>query len=117
MMEEKEHCHDACQWTYNRYIKGDVESLEFLKNLKVQADLAGQIYDIRNKLRMTRKDLADFSGLTPEIIEDLEESDYDGDWLEAVSLTNRAFERWIKEIVIPAAQMKPDEYLIKVVGV
>ena len=54
------------------------------KLLREQSALAQQIYDIREKLRMTREDLAEFSGLAPEIIEDLEESDHDGDWDEAI---------------------------------
>jgi len=116
-MEDKELGHDACQWTYNRYIKKDKNCFEFLEDVKVQADLAGQLYEIRNTLRMTREDLPEFSGLTSDVIEDLEESDYDGDWDAAIMLTNKGFERWIKEIIVPTAQMTPDEYSIKPMSV
>lgn len=115
-MEEKPLINDACQWTYQQYIKGDLESEEFLKQVRAQADLAGQLYDIRSKLRMTRQDLAEFAGLSAQTIEDLEESDYDGDWDEAISRTNKAFERWINEVIIPAARMKPDEYSIRILS-
>ena len=84
--------------------------------MKVQADLAGQIYSIRNRLHMTREDLAEFSGLTAEIIEDLEESDYDGDWDEAIEKINKAFHHWFTGVILPAAQMKPDDYSIKAVS-
>ncbi len=84
--------------------------------MKTQADLAGQIYSIRNKLHIAREDLAEFSGLSPEAIEDIEESDYDGNWDEAIERINRGFERWIKEVILPAAQMKPEEYSVKAVN-
>ena len=112
-MEEKEFSSDAHQWMYRRYIKNDPEAQAFLKNVKIQADLAGQIYSIRIKLRMTRDDLAELSGLTPGNIEDIEESDYDGDWDEAVALINRAFHYWFTNVIVPASQMKADEYSVK----
>ena len=107
---------DARRWMCKRYIKGDPEAEAFLKEVKVQADLAGQIYSIRNRLHMTREDVAEFSGLTAEAIEDLEESDYDGDWDEAISRINGAFRQWFQNVIIPAAQMKPDDYSIKAVS-
>jgi len=104
-MEEKKLSSDAHQWMYERYIKDDPEAHAFLKEVKVQADLAGQIYSIRNRLHMTREDLAEFSGLSPEIIEDLEESDYGGDWDEAIEKINSAFHQWFQKVILPAAQM------------
>jgi DNA-binding protein HU-beta len=115
-MEEKKLSSDAYQWMYNRYIKDDTDARSFLKEVKIQADVAGQIYSIRNKLHMTREDLAEFSGLTPETIEDLEESDYDGDWEEAAGRINRAFHQWFTNVILPAAQMTPDDYSVKAVN-
>ncbi len=115
-MADKTLSSDAHQWMYDRYIKDDPEAQAFLKELKVQADLAGQIYSIRTKLHMSREDLAEFSGLTAETIEDLEESDYQGSWPDAVDRINRAFSDWFETVIRPAAQMKPEEYSIKAVG-
>jgi DNA-binding XRE family transcriptional regulator len=112
-MEEKKRSSDAVEWSYNRYIKGRPEMEAYFEELGVQSDLAQQIYDIRNRLRMSREDLAELSGLTAETIEDLEETDYEGNWDEAIERINRAFERWIKEVIIPAAQMKPEEYSVR----
>ena len=72
-----------------------------------QSDVAQQIYDIRRKLRMTRENLAEFSGLTPETIEDLEESDYDGDWNEAIEKINGTFRQRFQDVILPAARMPP----------
>jgi DNA-binding XRE family transcriptional regulator len=115
-MEEKKLSSDAYQWMFNRYIKDDPDAQEFLKEVKIQADLAGQIYSIRNKLHMTRQDLAKFSGLTAEAIEDLEESDYDGDREEATSRINRAFHQWFTDVILPAAQLTPEDYSVKAVN-
>jgi DNA-binding XRE family transcriptional regulator len=104
---------DAVAWAYNRYIKGNPAREASLEEAGRQADLAQQVYDIRNKLRMTRDDLAAFSGLTPETVEDIEDSDYDGDWDEAVASINRAFRIWVSDVIIPVAQMTPDDYSVK----
>ncbi|MEW6112657.1 MAG: hypothetical protein AB1664_11060 [Thermodesulfobacteriota bacterium] len=107
---------DAVEWAYRRYIKDNPEREASLEEAGRQADVAQQIYDIRNKLHMTRDDLAEFSGLTAEIVEDIEESDYDGDWNEAVDRINHAFRHWFTNVIVPAAQMKPDDYSVKAVN-
>jgi len=115
-MTERKRSSDAAEWAYNRYIKGDPEMEAYFEELDVQSAIAQQIYDIRSRLHMTREELAEFSGLAPETIEDLEETDYDGDWNEAVDRINHAFHHWFTKVIVPAAQMQPDEYSIKVVN-
>ncbi|MFH1117363.1 MAG: hypothetical protein V1792_25875, partial [Pseudomonadota bacterium] len=78
------------------------------------ADLAGKVYDIRTRLHMTREQLAEFSGLTAETIEDLEESDYDGDWDEAIRKVNTAFHNWFTNVILPTAQMNPEDYSVEI---
>jgi DNA-binding protein HU-beta len=97
---------------YERYIKEDVPARNELEKIRVQGDLAGEIYGVRNKLRMTRRDLAEFADLSPETIEDLEESDYEGDWDEAISKVNAGFRKWFEEVIIPASEMQPEEYSV-----
>ena len=115
-MSSKKIVTDAYQWSYDRYVKGDPDLVDLARDIRVKALLAQQIYDIRNKLHMTREDLAEFSGLTPEAIEDLEESDYDGDWNEAIDRINHAFHHWFTKVIVPAAQMKPGEYSVQAVN-
>ena len=115
MSENKQNA-DAVEWAYNRYIKGDPEMEEYFQELGVQADLAQQVYDIRNRLRMSREDLAEFSGLTAEVIEDIEETDYEGDWGEAIAAINRGFHNWFTTVILPASKMSPDDYSVKVVN-
>lgn len=65
---------------------------------------------------MTREDLAEFSGLTPETVEDIEESDYDGDWEEAVALMNKAFRVWVSDVILTVSRMSPDDHSVKAVS-
>ena len=61
---------------------------------------------------MAREDLAGVSGLKAETIEDLEESDYDGDWDEAIKKVNTGFHNWVTNVILPAAQMKREDYSV-----
>jgi DNA-binding XRE family transcriptional regulator len=111
-MEDNKLSSDAHQWMYDRYIKDDPEAQAFLKAVKVQADLAGRIYAIRTKLHMTTEDLAQLSGLPSETIEDIEESDYDGDWNDAIKKVNAGFHKWFTDVILPASRMKPEDYSV-----
>ncbi len=113
-MNEKKLSTDAVEWTYNRYIKNDPERVAHVELVRRQAALAQQVYHIRNKLHMTRQDLAEFSGLTPGTIEDIEESDYGGDWDEAIDKINIAFRQWVHNVILPVARMTEDDYCVKV---
>ncbi|MFC1836946.1 helix-turn-helix domain-containing protein [Thermodesulfobacteriota bacterium] len=115
-MSEKRLSSDAVEWAYNRYIKGNPEREASFAEVSRQSDLAQQIYDIREKLNMTREQLAEFSGLSPETIEDLEETDYEGDWEEAIDKVNRGFHNWFTNVILPAARMKPEDYSVRVAG-
>lgn len=115
-MEDKKLSSDAYQWMYDRYIKDDPEAQRSLKEIKVQADLAGQVYSVRTKLHMSREELAEFSGLTAEAIEDLEESDYDGDWDEAIKKVNAGFHNWFTNVILPVSRMKPEDYSVGISG-
>jgi hypothetical protein len=108
--------YDAYDWSYDRYIANDPELVEHFDELDAKFRIAGAIYNIREKLRMSRDELAEFSGLSPDIIEDLEESDYDGDWREAIEKINIGFYNWFTNVILPAARMTPEDYSVKVVG-
>lgn len=116
-MEEHPPITDGFQWLYTKYIGDDPERLASFQEELVKAEIASRIYAIRTRLRMSRDDLAEFSGLNVEAIEDLEESDYDGSWDEAVEAVNRGFHRWIDEVVLPASRMIPEEYSVRIAPV
>jgi DNA-binding protein HU-beta len=84
-MEKKERSSDAYQWAYDRYIKGDPEMEKYFEELGVKADIARQLYNLRNQAGLTQEQLADFVGTDPSVINDMEEADYEGDFLAMAS--------------------------------
>ena len=106
-MEEKKLSNDAVERAYNRYIKGDPEQEAYFDELGVQVGISQQIYDIREQLKMTHEDLAEFSGLPVETIKNLEETNYDGDWPEAIEKINVAFTAWVTKVLVPTYKTEP----------
>ncbi len=100
-MEEKKLSSDAYQWAYDRYIKGDPEMEEYFEELGVKADIARQLYNLRDKAGLSRKQLADLVGVEESAIEDMEESDYEGDFLAMASRIANALHRRVEVRFVP----------------
>ncbi|MEW6351080.1 MAG: helix-turn-helix transcriptional regulator [Thermodesulfobacteriota bacterium] len=115
-MTESRLSSDAVEWAYKTFIEGKPDREASFREARRQSNLAQRIYDIREKFHMSREDLAEFSGLTAETIEDIEETDYDGNWDEAIEKINTGFRNWFTNVVLPASRMKPEEYTVEVVG-
>jgi DNA-binding XRE family transcriptional regulator len=113
-MPEKKRCDDAFQLAYERYVGDDPDRVASYGEELAKAETARRIHDVRNKLGMSRDQLAEVSGLTHEDIEDIEESDYEGSWEDAVETINRAFRHWFTSVIMPAAKMSPDDYSVTV---
>lgn len=109
-MTEKKLSSDAVEWTYKEFIKDDPERVARLELVRARSALARSVYDIRNRLGMTREDLATHSGLTPETIEDIEETDYDGNWDQAIERIKVGFGEWLTDVVAPTYKPnKPEQ--------
>ncbi len=106
-MEETKLSNDAVEWAYNRYVKGDPEQEAYFDELGVQMGIAQQIHDIRKNLRMTREDLAELSELPVETVRNLEETNYEGDWNEAIEKINAAFTEWVTKVLVPTYKTEP----------
>ncbi|MEW6349523.1 MAG: hypothetical protein AB1646_10715 [Thermodesulfobacteriota bacterium] len=104
---------DAVEWAYNEYIKNDPERVALHDLVRRRSAVARQVYGIRSKLHMTREELSEFSGLTPETVEDIEESDYDGDWDEAIARIKNGFRTWSTDVILPAVRLKPEDYSVR----
>ncbi len=107
---------DAVEWMYHTFYKNDPERIAHLELVRRQSGISVRVYDIREKFHMSRKDLAEFSGLTAETIEDVEETDYDGNWDEAIEKINTGFRSWFTNVVLPASRMTLVDYSVEVVG-
>ncbi|MEW6533298.1 MAG: helix-turn-helix transcriptional regulator [Thermodesulfobacteriota bacterium] len=106
-MEEKKLSSDAYHWAYDRYIKGDPEMEKYFEDLGVKADIARQLYSLRNQAGLTQEQLADLVGTNVSVIDDIEETDYEGDFLEMASRIARALHRKVEVRFVPEETPEP----------
>ena len=84
-MEEKKMSSDAFQWAYDKYIANDPKEVALYQEERIKADVAQAVYDLRNQAGFSEKQLADLVGADESAIEDIEEADYEGDFLTMAS--------------------------------
>ena len=80
MSENKIEC-DAFDWAYDRYVKGDDNLVKLFDEFDTKLEIARELYDLRISKGLTRDDVASLVGVSQAIIEDIEEADYQGDFL------------------------------------
>jgi len=100
-MEEKERSFDAYDWAYDRYIKGDPDMEKYFEELGVKADIARQLCSLREQAGLTQEQFADLVGINPSVIDDIEESDYEGDFLAMASRIANALHRRVEVRFVP----------------
>lgn len=109
MMEEPKFASDGLRWLYDKYIKDDPESLELLKEYEARAEIAKQIYDLRNEAGLTCADLADLLKVGESVIEDLEQADYAGDSLAMLVRIASALNKKMEIHFISASTVESNE--------
>jgi DNA-binding XRE family transcriptional regulator len=72
---------DAFDWAYDRYVKSDDSLVKLFNELDTKLEIARELHDLRIQRGLTREDVASLVGVSQEIIEDIEEADYQGDFL------------------------------------
>ena len=105
-MEKKKLSSDAYQWAYERYIKGDPEMEKYFEELGVKAEIARQLYNLRNQAGLSREQLADLVGTAESVIEDIEEADYEGDFLAMASRIANALHRRVEVRLVPVGDVE-----------
>jgi ribosome-binding protein aMBF1 (putative translation factor) len=81
MMNEKKYTSDALRWMYDEFIGNDPERIASYQEERIRAEIARQVYDLREAAGLSQKELAELAGTTSTVIDDLEEADYEGDSL------------------------------------
>jgi len=69
---------DAVKILHNRYYKGNARRTAALEQERVNAKIARDIYRLRQKHKLTQKELAAKVKTTPSVISRLESADYPG---------------------------------------
>lgn len=88
----------------------NVENIPVLSEcLKLQ--IAEHIYDLRYSTGQTQKEFAKLVGVDPVIIDDLEESDYEGDSLAVLTHIEKALRRHVEAPIKPAKTLYPNALL------
>jgi ribosome-binding protein aMBF1 (putative translation factor) len=105
-MDEKKLSSDAYQWACDRYIKGDPEMEKYFEELGVKADISRQLYSLRKQAGFSREQLADLVGIPESVIEDIEEADYEGDFLGMASRIANALHRRVEVRLVPVEDME-----------
>ena len=87
MTKEKQTTTDAVEILHRLHIKGDPERIASLEAERIKAEIAQQIYDLRESAGLSQKQLAKKIGATPALIDDLEMTDYEDHQLGDAILT------------------------------
>lgn len=100
-MEEKKLSSDAFELIYKRYIKDDPARVASLQEELTKAEIAREIYDLREQAGLSREQLADLVGTDVSVINDIEEADYEGDFLSMASRIANALHRKVEVRLVP----------------
>jgi predicted XRE-type DNA-binding protein len=109
MMDEKKYSSDALKWMYNEFIGNDPERIASYQEERIKAEIARQVYDIRDQAALTQKQLADLVGTTESIIDDLEEAGYEGDALSMLIRIAAALRKKIDVRFVTSSAIDPAE--------
>ena len=87
---------DAVRILHRRYIGDDAERKASLQEERVNSEVAQMIYELRNEVGLTQKDLAELTGTTQSVISRLEDADYNGHSLSMLSKIAKALNQKLK---------------------
>jgi len=86
----------ALRFAYDRYVGEDPRLAASFEEELAAADIAGQIYKLRTKARLSQRQLAARVGTTASVICRLEDSDYEGHSLSMLRRIGTALGRDVR---------------------
>lgn len=100
-MKQQKKTTDGVELLYNRYVKGDPKRLASIARERQKAEIAMDIYELRQKAGLTQKQLADKIGTKQSVISRLEDADYRGHSLEMLRRIAEALNCYLDVRIIP----------------
>ena len=100
-MEQDKFRSDAFECLFRRYIKEDPKRVASFQEELVKSEIAREIYDLRNNAGLTRDQMAALVDTTASVIEDIEEADFEGDFLLMASRIAAVMKRKIEVRFVP----------------
>lgn len=95
-VENEKFSSDAFECLFRRYIKDDPKRVVSFQEELLKSEIAREIYDLRNQAGLTRQALASLAGTAESVIEDIEETDYEGDFLLTAARIASALQRRVE---------------------
>jgi DNA-binding XRE family transcriptional regulator len=105
-MEDTKLSSDAFELIYNRYIKDDPARVASFQEELTKAEIAREICDLREQAGLTREQPAELVGTNASVIGDIEEADYEGDFLTMASRIATALHRRVQVRLVPVEDVK-----------
>jgi ribosome-binding protein aMBF1 (putative translation factor) len=100
-MTEKKKTTDALEILHERYFKGNPKRMASLQRERQKAEIASEIYTLREQAGLTQKQLAKRIGTTQSVISRLEDADYRGHSLEMLRRIAAALNCRIEIRIVP----------------
>jgi ribosome-binding protein aMBF1 (putative translation factor) len=108
MPEKRKPTRDLLEIIHRRFYEGRPERMIELEEARATAAIARQVYDLREKAGLSRRELARLVRTTESVIRCLEEDDYDGQSLEMLQRIAHALGRRVDIRLLPLrAKKKP----------
>lgn len=101
MSRKREPTTDAVEILHRRYFEGNPEMMELLEEERTKAEIARQIYDLRTEAGLIQQELAKLVDISPSIIDQLEEADYEGNVLAMLRQIAAALNKWVEIRFVP----------------
>ncbi|MDQ7783652.1 MAG: helix-turn-helix domain-containing protein [Desulfomonilaceae bacterium] len=100
-MYKRQRGSDAFEMMYRRYIKDDPARVASFQEEMTKAEIAREIYGLREQAGLTQEQLAELVGTDASVIDDIEEADYGGDFLAMASKIATALQTRVEVHLIP----------------
>jgi ribosome-binding protein aMBF1 (putative translation factor) len=92
---------DALEILHNRFFKDNPKAQKRLTIERQKADIAAEIYNLREQAGLTQKQLAKLIGTTQSVISRLEDADYRGHSLEMLRRIASALNCRVEIRIVP----------------
>lgn len=93
------------KYLHRELVGDDPERLDSLEEERVNANIARQIYAMRQEADLTQSKLAALVGTTPSVISRLEDADYEGHSLSMLRRVAAALHRRVEVHFVPLAEV------------
>ena len=97
---------DGLEILRRRYYEGKPDRVAALERERTNAEIAREIFVLREKAGLTQKQLADLVGTTPSVICRLEDADYEGHSLSMLRRIAEVLGRRVEVRFVPVKRKK-----------